>query len=382
MSYSKSLSKIHIPAHIRRLRAYEPGKSGEDAIPLSSNTPGAILCSNENNLGPSPKAIAAMEKALKESAFYPDPTGIQLRRALADTYGISPDQIALGNGSDELLYNLLHSMCEADDVVLTAQNSFISVNVFTSLFQIPLQTVPLKAGYTFDLDVILAHITPHTKIIYLCNPNNPTGTLFDQQAFQQFLQKVPDHILVVVDEAYAEYAQSLFDDYPQTISPRYPNVLVLRTFSKAYGLAGVRIGYAIGAEELITVLMKVKPIFSVNAIAQAGALAALTDSDYLAQIVDYNKSELAFFYKLFERLQIDHVPSFGNFVMIDLHNAHHAEVLNKQLEIHDVKVRRLHAFGLPHCLRISVGTEAENRHFGEQLTHIWKQDLATQEATL
>jgi len=361
------MTMIRIPRHIEQLKPYEPGKKGEQLFRGEKPAETAILCSNENNLGPSPKAVSAMTSALQGVNVYPDPLGTQLRDAIAQKLNTTSDRIALGDGSDGILYTLFHSFCEGGDEILTSAGSFISVKVFSSLYKIPLIEVPMKAGYAFDLEAILEQVNERTKIIYLCNPNNPTGTMIGRDELERFLQVIPEHILVLVDEAYCEFAGAISDKYPDSSKLGYDNVMTLRTFSKAYGLAGIRLGYIIGAPYLIQTLIKTQPIFSPGSVAMAGGLGALEDIDFLQKTIEHHLEGLGQHCKTLEEAGIAYIPSYANFVMADMQSAESAQVLCYTLEQQGIKLRKLDAFGLPHCVRISVGTSRENKYFREQL---------------
>ncbi len=361
------MTMIRIPRHIEQLKPYEPGKKGDQLFQGKIPSETAILCSNENNLGPSPRAVTAMASALHGVHVYPDPLGTQLRAAIAHKLDTTPDRIALGDGSDGILYTLFNAFCEEGDEILTSAGSFISVKVFTSLYKIPLIEIPMKAGYTFDLEAIFDHVNERTKIIYLCNPNNPTGTMMGRESLEKFLREVPAHILVLVDEAYCEFARAISMDYPDSSKLGFDNVMTLRTFSKAYGLAGIRLGYAIGAPYLIQTFMKTQPIFSPGSVAMAGGLGALEDDHFLQKTIDHHLKGLAQHYKTLEKAGISYILSYANFVMADLQTTESARALCEALEPRGIKLRKLNAFGLPHCVRISVGTIRENDYFSEQL---------------
>ncbi len=362
---------VRIPKHIQELTPYEPGKKGEKLFNGPQPKETAILCSNENNLGPSPKAVNAMAIALRNVHVYPDPLGTRLRVAIANKLGLSKEHVALGDGSDGILYSLFNAFCEAQDHIITSKGSFISVKVFSSLYQIPLIEVPLTKQYEFDLNSILKRINDHTQIIYLCNPNNPTGTIIREKELSNFLAQVPRHILVIVDEAYYEFASMITPEYPDSTKMGYENVLTLRTFSKAYGLAGIRLGYAMGHPTLIQTIIKTQPIFSPGSVSMAAGIGALADDEFLLFTIKHHLKGLNQHYQTLQEAGISYTPSYGNFVMADLESSEHALWLCDQLESRGIKIRRLHAFGLPSCVRISVGTDRENEYFRDQLLDLF-----------
>lgn len=362
---------IRIPENIQELKAYKPGKSIAEIVEELNLTKTAVLWNNENNFGCSPKAKEAMTKEMDGLFLYSDPLSTQLREKIAANNGIASNQVVVGNGSEGIMQNMMRAFCSGEDEVLTFQGTFVIIYVWSKLNDSPCKMVPLTKDYGFDLNPILDQITEKTKVIYLSNPNNPTGAMISEQALRNFMSKVPEHILVVVDEAYYEYAKVITDDYPDSIRLGLPNVLTLRTFSKAYGLAGMRVGYAMGPKELIDPLMRVKLTFEPSSLAQAAGEGALDDIDFLAKTVSNNKEQLPHFYKVFDELGIRYVPSFANFVMIDMKTPEKAQWLFEELLKRGVFVRVIAAFGLPHCIRITVGTPEENAFCIEILQGIY-----------
>lgn len=347
---------VHIPENIQSLSTYKPGKPSDEVL---KNKP-TVLCSNENNFGPSPLAVEAIKQAAERMFLYPDPTSGVLKSKLAAKLGVGKENLVFGNGSDSILSTLFNAFFEPGDSLLTSAGSFVSIYPMAQMNRIPIHTVPLTQDYGFDLDAILDHIQPHTKVIYLCNPNNPTGAMIPQEKLEAFLDAVPSHILVVVDEAYFEFAQVLSEVYPDSTRLVYNNVISLRTFSKAYGLAGIRLGYAIGPAYLVEAMTKVKLTFNPNLLAQAAGTAALEDADHLAMTLENNAEWLNKSYQKFEHLGLRYIPSFANFVMLDLQTEQQAKHFCEQFQKAGVLVRHLTSFGLPHCIRISIGRPEEN----------------------
>lgn len=367
---------IQIPAHIDVLTPYKPGKPSNDMFDGQRLEGSAILCSNENNLGPSPKALAAISQAVKQLHLYPDPLAAQLRSVLSKKVGRPEDHFIFGNGSDGILYTLFKAFFEPGDTLLTSEGSFIAVKSMASIHKTPYLAVPMAKGYRFDLDAILERIDDYTKVIYLCNPNNPTGTFISEEALNAFLAQVPKHILVIVDEAYFEYAQYFTDAYPDSTRLAYENVLTLRTFSKVYGLAGVRLGYGIAQPHVISALSKVKLTFNPSLLAQAAGIGALSDTTFLESSLRLTQDGLAYFYEAFETLAIPFVHSYANFVMMDFGSEARVEHIYEALRQEGVLIRRLGSFGLPHCARVSVGLRKENERFVEVLTQVLKKEAS------
>jgi histidinol-phosphate aminotransferase len=361
---------IRIPDNIQELTAYKPGKSIEQIVEELNLTKTAVLWNNENNFGCSPKAKIKMAEAMDHLYLYSDPLSTPLRTQIARENGIQPEQVVVGNGSEGIMQNLMRAFCKGDDEVLTFQGTFVIIYVWSMLNDTPCKKVPLTDAYGFDLNPILEQITDKTKVIYLSNPNNPTGAMISEKALRDFMTKVPEHILVVIDEAYYEYASVITAEYPDSIRMNYSNVLTLRTFSKAYGLAGMRVGYAMGHVDLIEPLMRVKLTFEPSSLAQAAGEGALEDVDFLANTVQNNKEQLPVFYKAFDEMSVTYVPSFANFVMIDIGTPEKATQVFEDLLKKGVFVRVLAAFGLPHCIRITVGTPEENAFCIEMMKEV------------
>lgn len=350
---------ITIPDHIRALRNYKPGRpnaegSNQDEKRIIS------LCSNENNLGPSPKAIEALKGALGNIFKYPDPTALDLRNELSLKLNVKVDQIIPGNGSDNILYTLFNAFFTPGDELLTSQGSFVAIDPMAAMNQVKVVKCPMTADYGFDLDGILNLMSKKTKAIYICNPNNPTGTYLSTDLLSSFLKKVPKDILVIIDEAYFEYARFLLDDYPDATNwLTNENILILRTFSKIYGLAGERIGYAIGSENIINALWKVKPTFSPGILAQKAALTALGDQDHVQLSLVNNEMLLKKYYILFDRFNLVYLKSACNFVTLIFKKEQEALEFHDYLKAHRILVRHLISFGLPNLVRISTGTMDE-----------------------
>ncbi len=348
-----------VPPHIEKLEPYKAGRSIEEIKSLYGLQEVYKLASNENPLGVSPKAIEAMQKAMRDVNYYPDPAALKLRAKLAERFKLKIENVAVGAGSEGIMANILRTFVSDTDELLTSENTFIGFYVLANASGLTLKRVPMKEGYRFDLQGIADRITRHTKVIYLCNPNNPTGTIFTREEFDAFMARVPERVIIILDEAYFEFASSDLD-YPDSMSYRYDNVITLRTFSKGYGLAALRVGYGFAHEKFITNLMKVKLPFEPNSLAQAGALAALDDDDFLRQTIENNKHCYALFTEAFTELGLNWIPSWANFVMIDYRSETRVNEVSEYLLRNGIITRPLKAFGLPHCLRISIGLPHQN----------------------
>jgi histidinol-phosphate aminotransferase len=283
--------------------------------------------------------------------------GMQLRVALAERFGARPENVIAASGSESLLSSIVRTFLSDDDEVLTTEAAFIGFKVTAQSRGVAYREVPYR-DYHYDLAALAGAITPQTKIIYLANPNNPTGTIFTRAEFDAFYARVPERVLIILDEAYFEYARHV-NEYPDSLRYRYDNVITLRTFSKAYGLAGIRIGYGLAHGDLIAQLLKIKLPFEPSGLAQAGAIAALDDADFLARTLELNARALGTLNDGLRGLGYTVTPSNANFVMVPLESADEARELTRRLLEQGVIVRPLAAFGLPHAIRISTGTMAE-----------------------
>jgi histidinol-phosphate aminotransferase len=344
------------------IKPYTPGKPIEEVQREYGLTDVIKLASNENPLGPSPKVVAALHTALLDLNFYPDARAYTLSRAIAARHGVAPEMVRIGNGADALIRELCVSYLNDDDEVLTSTASFPVYDISTAVMRARMVKTPLK-NLRFDLDAIAAAITDRTKLIFVCNPNNPTGTIVTADEVSEFMPRVPDHVIVVFDEAYYEFVDS--PDYPDVLayvtSGRYPNAVVLRTFSKAYGIAGIRLGYGIAQPELLAPLRATTESFPVNRLAQVAGLAALTDDEFMALTVAVNAAGRAYLYRQFDRLGLAYAPSHTNFIL--LHIGPQAQQVFQKLLERGIIVRPCAAYELPEYLRITVGTEAQNARF-------------------
>ncbi|NIA18638.1 MAG: histidinol-phosphate transaminase [Simkaniaceae bacterium] len=347
-----------VPSYIQNLANYKPGKPIEEVYRELGIHNVVKLASNENSLGPPPRALAAMSQAMEHCHRYPDAMGFVLRSALAEKFGIKLDNVVLGAGSQGIMSTILRTFLFADDEIITAANSFIGFRVLVNATGRKIHWVPMK-NYKYDLDAMAEKINDYTKIIYIANPDNPMGTYITREDFDAFYAHIPERVLIILDEAYFEFAHSL-EDYPDSMTYRYDNVITLRTFSKAYGLAGVRLGYGFARDELITNLMKVKVPFEPSYLAQVAGYAALEDTTYITETLDVNRFGKDFFYNEFGKMNIKFVPTAANFISTCWDSAEKATTITDNLLQEGVIVRHLTAFGWPDCIRISIGLKEEN----------------------
>jgi histidinol-phosphate aminotransferase len=345
--------------------------SGPNAKTTPDQSSGLVkLNANESVYGPSPKAIAAMHASLENSNLYPDNDSPTLREKLAQKHGIAPEQIVVGNGTTALLGVIARTLLQTGRNAVTSACSFISYPAVTQTACARLIEVPLS-NRGFDLDTILETIDTNTRIVFVANPNNPTGSLLYAASIDRFLARVPQHVVVVLDEAYSDYAQ----DFAQRRGVEYShsldyvranrNVLVLRTFSKAHGLAGVRVGYAMGPAGLISYIAQLQEVFALSTIAQAAALAAIDDEDHIQNALKNNAEQAEWMERELKRLGYDVLPTWTNFIAIEIgaDSREFARRLRKQ----GVLVRPLGAWGAPTSIRVTLGTPAQNQFFVEAL---------------
>jgi histidinol-phosphate aminotransferase len=348
---------IKIPKHIQELKPYKAGKPIEELAREKGITKIVKLASNENPLGPSPMAMQVISNYLKELHRYTNPSAYKLVHAIAKKYNRQPEQIVTASGSDALLQYIITAFSDESDELLTSEGTFIGWYVNADKYGRKSTLIPLK-NYHFDLDAIYENINSRTKIIYLANPNNPTGTMFSKKEFESFMNKVPKEMLVLLDEAYTVYAEGN-PEYPNGLEYDNENLIVLRTLSKAYGLAGLRLGIAFGPEYLIREIYKVKLPFEPNALAQEAAIAALNDDDFLNKTKLLNKSSLAKMKAKFEELMIEFVPTSANFYLLVFPTEEFAIDFNEQCLNKGLILRHVNTFGIPNGLRINSGTDEE-----------------------
>ncbi len=334
----------------------------------SGGTPSKLirLDSNENPLGPSPAAIAAMQSSLAASNTYPDDDCTELRRRLSSYHDLPAEQVLVTVGSTAMLSLLCQTMLGPGRNAVTSERSFIVYSMAVRSTGAEFIETRLQDG-SFDLSAILCAINKHTRIVFLANPNNPTGALLNPASVDEFIARVPTHVVVVLDEAYYDFAAHFASlrkvEYSRSLSyvRRGANVIVLRTFSKAHGLAGLRVGYGLGPAELLAYCARMRDTFSVSTIAQAAALAALDDRNYIARVVNSNAEQLVVVTEGLSRLGYDIAPTWANFVYCDVRED--AAALAMRLREEGVSIRPLNAWGAPTCIRVSIGTAEQNEFF-------------------
>jgi len=343
---------------LKTLPVYQPGRPIEE-VARELNLPADSIikvASNENPFGPSPLALAAMQKSLAGVNLYPDGNAFYLKQKLAAKLGVETTNLILGNGSNEIIEFVSHALLGPGDDVVVSQFCFAIYPIVAKMFGANLVIVPAK-DYGHDLPAMLRAITPKTRIVFVANPNNPTGTLAPREEVIQFVNEVPDDVLLVMDEAYIEFLDDAVDLVPLIRLGVRKNLILMRTFSKIYGLAGLRIGYGIGNPDLIAALEKTRQPFNINSLAQAAALAALDDAEHVRKTRANNFGGLQFFEKAFRDLKLEFIPSFANFILVRVGEGQKVfDAMQKQ----GVIVRPMGGYQLPEWIRISVGTPKEN----------------------
>lgn len=349
--------------YVRNLIAYEPGKPVEDLARELGITPSHIikLASNENPLGPSPKAIEAMQKELHRAHFYPDGGAYYLREALATKFGLKRENFILGNGSNEIIEFVSHAYVSPGDNVVTSAHAFAVYKLMAQLFGVTTIETP-DPGFVVSVDATLAAINPRTRIVFIANPNNPTGTLIQQDEIDRYMAAVPDHVLTVFDEAYYEFLDTPPDVLQYVREGR--RVVVMRTFSKIQGLANLRIGYGIAPAYIANILQKTRQPFNANGIAQAGAIAALSDTEHEEKTRNITREGRTLLESTFAKLGLEYVPSSANFVLVHVGDG---DAIFQALLQKGIIVRAMRSYGLPEWIRVSVGTMEQNHRFLDEL---------------
>jgi histidinol-phosphate aminotransferase len=348
------------------LHAYEPGKPIEETARELGLDPKDIikLASNENPLGPSPLAKEAMREAIENAHIYPDGGGYNLRKAIAEQQGIGMEHVVLGNGSNEIIELLCHSFLNPGVELIAAEHAFVVYKLMASLFGARYVEVP-DPGFVHDLDAMAAAITDDTRLLFIANPNNPTGTMVDEPALDRFMEKVPEHVVICFDEAYFEFLETPPDTVKYLREGR--NVCILRTCSKIHGLAALRIGYGLASAGVASILQKARQPFNANAIAQAGALAGLGDTEHIERTRAVNREGLAFWQDAFRERGMNFIPSVANFVMVEVGDG---DAVFQAMLKRGVIVRALRSYKQPNWIRVSVGTPEQNRRGLEVLDEV------------
>lgn len=350
--------KVRIPEHIQKLEAYKPGRPIPEVLKQYGLSRAIKLASNENPLGASPKAIEAMVAAVHDVAFYPN-GGKSLREVLATHYGLDLEQLIAGAGSEGVMDTIMRTFLEPGDEVVTSAGTFVGFYVIARTLNVEMRLAPLK-NYEYDLDAMLGLITDKTRMIYLANPNNPTGSYFTREEFERFYERVPKNVLVIHDEAYYDFAIDDAKDYPSYLTDIRENLITFRTFSKSHGLAGIRIGFGTGPAELILPALKVKLPFEPNTLAQIAGIAALDDTEFLKQTIDVNRQGKQQLAKALSDLEIRFIDTYANFFCLIFESPEIAKLMTESLERHGVITRHLAGFMLPECVRLSIGTREQN----------------------
>lgn len=361
---------IIIPAHIKSLKPYVAGKPIEELAREKGLSRIVKLASNENPVGSSPLALKAAQEALAHSYRYPDPSSFRLTGALSEKHGIPKNRLICGAGTDSLLANIIASFTTREDEILTSEGTFIGIYVNARKLNRRLRMVPLS-DYRFDLSAILGAISERTKLIYIANPNNPTGTHVSRSEWESFIAAVPPEILIILDEAYYNYAADS-EGYPDGLSYDYHNLIVTRTFSKDYGLAGFRVGFAVGPENLIHEMYKVRLPFEPSYPAQIAAVASLGDSNFLKQTLDLNRKTMTAMKNTLTKTGIQFAGGEANFLLMLFPDEQfaaslHAECLNRGLIL-----RHCNHFGIPNAIRINSGTLEETKFALECITDLYE----------
>lgn len=361
---------IQAPQHIQKIAPYQGGKPiTELAREMHLNEEDIVkLASNENPLGISPKADYAIQEAILEIARYPDGNSFALREAVSNKFNVSPDQIVFGNGSNDILELVARAYLSADSEVIYSQHAFAVYPLVTQAMGAKGVVVPAK-DFGHDLSAMLAAVTDKTSLIFIANPNNPTGTLLAKDALFAFLQQVPKNVLVVLDEAYDEYLPAEHKSQAISWLNEFDNLLISRTFSKAYGLAGLRIGFGLCHAQIADMMNRVRQPFNVNSVAQAAAVASLADDDFVERSYALNQAGMAQLKQGFDQLGLSYIPSFANFISVKVGDA---ATINQKLLQNGVIVRPVANYEMPEYLRVSIGLFSENAKFLDVLAKILK----------
>jgi len=357
---------LPLSSFLKTLPTYQPGRPIEEVARELGLPSDSIIkvASNENPFGPSPLAVAALHKAIPGVNLYPDGNAYYLKQKLADKLGVEPANLVLGNGSNEIIEFVAHALLGPGTNVVVSQYCFAIYPIVARMSGAEVVTVPAK-NYGHDLPAMLRAVTPQTRIVFVANPNNPTGTLAAREDLIKFVNDVPDNVLLVMDEAYIEFLGDPVDLIPLIRLGARKNLILMRTFSKIYGLAGLRIGYGIGDAELVSTLEKVRQPFNANLLAQVAALAALDDDEHVGRTRANNFAGLDFFAKALRQLELEYVPSHANFVLVKVGDGQ--KVFNAMQKL-GVITRPMGGYHLPEWIRISIGTRAENERCLDALT--------------
>jgi histidinol-phosphate aminotransferase len=344
---------------LRDLTPYQPGKPIEELERELGITQSIKLASNENPLGPSPNVILAVQQVLQNAHFYPDGGCFEIKQAIAKHLSVNPEQVTVGNGSENVLELIVKAYLHKGDSAVISQYAFLTIPILIQSYGV-IANVVTANGWAHDIVSMIKAIDEKTRVIFLVNPNNPTGTYTNESDFQMLMESVPPHVIVVVDEAYAEYISE--PDYPKALDylTRYPNLIITRTFSKVYGLAALRLGYAISSPDIADILNRARLPFNVNSIAAKAACAALHDQEHVRKSVELNKVGMAQLHEGLKNMKLKAIPSIGNFLTVDVNDG---PTMYQQLLLEGVIVRPLKAYGMPRHIRVTIGTTQQNERF-------------------
>ncbi len=357
----------YVPEWILSLTPYQPGKPIEEVEREYGITDSIKIASNENPLGPSPKAVEAITAVLPDLNLYPDGDAFYLKKRLSEKLGLDRSRLILGNGSNELIEMIVRTFVRVGESIVVGEHAFAIYHLVNKAAGGRTIAVP-HTGFRFDLAAMAEAVTADTRIVFLDNPNNPTGTIYTRDEWEAFLKRVPSDVLIVVDEAYFEFVDD--PDYPNSLEYHSDERLIvtLRTFSKICGLAGLRVGYGVSSPQLIDALNRIRQPFNVNSLAQIGALAALDDEAHIRRTQDNNRNGLAYLRAELDRLGVEYAPSWANFLLVNI-----GAGVAQQLLPAGIIVRPMEGYGYPGYARVSVGTPSENERFIEVLERIVKE---------
>lgn len=352
---------------IEQLKPYPPGKPIEEVERELGITGSIKLASNENPLGPSPKALKAVAESLEDINRYPDAHAYYLRQKLADKFDVSMNSIIVGNGADELLELAAKTFLSPGEAVIIPEHAFLLYETFALSFDATAVIVPLS-DFSVDLEAMINAVTPQTKLMFINNPHNPTGKAITRTELSRFLRALPSHVMVVLDEAYIEFSTDPEVGSGVDLLESYPLLIVLRTFSKIYGLAGLRLGYGFGSEAIIDALNRVRQPFNVNSLAQTAGLAALEDDEFVEKTILLTKESLAYLYRELNRLSLAYIPTQTNFLLIKTPLG--AQTTYKRMLEQGVIIRPMDSYGLEGYIRVNAGLPEENARFIHTLEKI------------
>lgn len=360
--------------YVRNLTPYQPGKPIEELERELGITSSIKLASNENPLGPSQKVLHAAQQALQKTHIYPDGGCYELKQVLSAFLSVQPEQITVGNGSENILELIVKAYLHKDDTAVISQYAFLTIPILIQSYGTHAKVVPAR-NWGHDIHGMINAIDKKTRVLFLVNPNNPTGTYTNEKDFISLMESVPAHVLVVVDEAYSEYIS--IPDYPDALKyvSQYPNLVVTRTFSKVYGLAALRLGYSVSSIEIADMLNRSRLPFNVNTIAAKAACAALNDQAHVQASVELNHRGMLQLQEGLQQLKLNYIPSIGNFITVDVNDA---LTIYQKLLHEGVIVRPLNAYGMPKHIRVTIGTPEQNIRFLtaiQKVTRIHRSDL-------